>query len=181
MVVCAGRNETFDFAYPIGVGLIESAMNLTQLALQKKPKYLLFIGTAGSYGNHKIFDIIHSQTASNIETGFLDDSCYTPLENKISAQVEHDVSHETLNIVNSSNYITTNVISANKFITLGLELENMEFFSILNVAKKYSIPVSGIFIVTNYCNKDAHKDFLQNHEKAKQLLTKYMKEYNGKK
>lgn len=181
MIICAGRNETFNFAYPIGVGLIESAINLTQLALQDKPNFLLFIGTAGSYGDHKLFDIIHSQTASNIETGFLDNSCYTPLENKIYANNEDNVSHETLNIVNSSNYITTNVISAKKFLTLGLKLENMEFFSVLNVAKKYSIPVAGIFIITNYCNENAHKDFLQNHEKAKQLLTKYMKEYNGKK
>ncbi|MDD4855510.1 MAG: purine-nucleoside phosphorylase, partial [Sulfuricurvum sp.] len=31
MIVCAGNNETFDFALPIGVGLVESAMNLTRL------------------------------------------------------------------------------------------------------------------------------------------------------
>ena len=181
MIVCAGRNETFDFAHPIGVGLIESTINLTRIALLDKPDFFLFIGSAGSYGNHNVFDIVTSKTAANIELGFLDDKCYTPLEKEISAEDNQNVPRETLNIVNSSNYITTDSISSKKFLTLGLELENMEFFALLNVAKKYDILVTGIFVVTNYCDANAHKDFIKNHTKAKQLLTKYMKEYNGKK
>ncbi len=180
MIVCAGREERFDFAYPVGVGLVESCMNLTRLALFDKPDFLLFIGSAGSYGNHKIFDIVSSKTASNIEIGFLDDRCYTPLENVISSEERQDVPRETLSIVNSSNYITTDSVSSKKFLTLGLELENMEFFSLLTVAKEYDIPVAGIFIVTNYCNANAHNDFIQNHSKAKQLLTQYMKSYREK-
>ena len=71
MIVCAGRNETFDFAQVIGVGLIESAINLTKKCMLNKPDFILFIGTAGSYGNHKVFDIIESRKASNIELSFL--------------------------------------------------------------------------------------------------------------
>lgn len=181
MIICAGRNETFDFAHPIGVGLIESTINLTRLALFDKPDFLLFIGSAGSYGNHNIFDIVTSKTAANIELGFLDDKCYTPLENVVSAEDNQNVPRETLNIVNSSNYITTDIVSSKKLLTLGMELENMEFFALLSVAKEYDIPVAGVFVVTNYCDANAHKDFMTNHKKAKQLLTKYMKEYNGKK
>ena len=58
MILCAGRNETFDFAKPIGVGLIESAINLTKLVLEEKPAFLFFVGTAGSYGRYKIFDVV---------------------------------------------------------------------------------------------------------------------------
>jgi len=180
MIVCAGRNETFDFAHPIGVGLIESSINLTKLALFDKPDFLLFIGSAGSYGNHKIFDIVHSKTATNIELGFLDDKCYTPLKNEISAEENQNVSRETMNIVNSSNFITADSVSSKKFLTHGLELENMEFFALLSVAKEFDIPAKGIFAITNYCDANAHKDFIKNHKKAKQLLTQYMKEYNGK-
>ena len=176
MIVCAGRNETFDFARPIGVGLIESAMNLTQICLEEKPKFLLFIGSAGSYGNHKIFDIITSKTASNIEVGALEEKCYTPLDSILPIQYKDNVSCETLNIVNSSNYITTDSVSAKKFLTKGLELENMEFFSLLNIAQKFKIGVLGIFVVTNYCDEKAHHDFIKNHKKAKQLLTKYLEE-----
>ena len=181
MIVCAGRNEIFDFAHPIGVGLVESTMNLTRLALFDKPDFLLFIGSAGSYGNHKIFDIVTSKTAANIELGFLNDKCYTPLENVVSAEENQNVPRETLNIVNSSNYITTDSVSSEKFITLGLELENMEFFALLSVAKEYDIPVAGVFIVTNYCNTNARKDFMNNHKQAKQLLTQFMRNYRGKK
>ena len=81
MIICAGRNETFPFAHPIGVGLIESAINLTRMCLFDKPDYLLFVGSAGSYGNHRILDIVESKRASNIELGFLTQSAYTPLDN----------------------------------------------------------------------------------------------------
>ena len=80
MIVCAGRNETFDFAQEIGVGLIESAIKLTKICLSEKPKSLLFIGSAGSYGKYEIFDIIESRQASNIELSYLISSSYTPLD-----------------------------------------------------------------------------------------------------
>ena len=49
--------------YRNNVGLIETTMNITRLCLFDKPEFLLFVGTAGSYGNHKIFDIVESKTA----------------------------------------------------------------------------------------------------------------------
>ncbi|OQX58874.1 MAG: purine-nucleoside phosphorylase, partial [Helicobacteraceae bacterium 4484_230] len=103
MIICAGNNETFDFATPMGVGLVEMAMNLTRLCLFDKPEFLLFVGSAGSYGNYRIFDIVESKTASNIELSFLQKKAYTPLDNIICAKEDkkEDV------IVNSSNYIST--------------------------------------------------------------------------
>ena len=50
----------------------------------------------------------------------------------------------------------------------------MEFYAVVKVAQKFNIPVRGIFIVTNYCNKNAHKEFLQNHKEAMQKLTEYI-------
>ncbi|MBA1437648.1 MAG: purine-nucleoside phosphorylase [Epsilonproteobacteria bacterium] len=171
MIICAGNNETFDFATPMGVGLIESAMNITRLCLFDKPEFLLFVGTAGSYGDAKIFDIIESKTAANIELGFLDNCAYTPLDNVVSTNAQNikDV------IVNSSNYITTCGDKAKKFLKYGIGIENMEFFSVLQVAKEFEIPAGGVFCVTNYTNTNAHQDFLKNHEKAKALLALHVK------
>ena len=171
MIVCAGNSESFEFATPIGIGLIEAASNLTRLCLFDKPEFILFIGSAGSYGKHNIFDIVESKTAANIELAFLEKKGYTPLDNVISAQTEDkkDV------IVNSSNYITTDFDLAQKFNTLGIELENMEFFSVVKIAQEYNIPVGGVFCISNYCNKSAHQDFMQNHAKVKELLTLHVK------
>ena len=58
---------------------------------------------------------------------------------------------------------------------MGVEIENMEFFSILKVAQEFDIPAGGVFCITNYTNKDAHSDFMKNHTKAKELLTQYVK------
>ncbi|WP_331774957.1 phosphorylase family protein [Sulfurospirillum sp. 1612] len=172
-ILSAGHNELFDIATPVGIGLIQSSITLTQLILEQKPKSLIFIGTAGSYGSCKPFDLLISHTATNIETGFFSNTCYTPIQNKI-ASIPLNVSCETTNsvscIINSSNYITTNKPLGIKYENLGIKAENMEFYAILTVAKKFNIPAMGIFVVTNYCDNNAHTDFIKNHEKAKSIL-----------
>ncbi|RBQ28802.1 phosphorylase family protein [Aliarcobacter vitoriensis] len=171
MIISAGRNETFPFSTSIGVGLIETSINLTRMCLFNKPEYLLFIGSAGSYGDFKVFDIVESKKSSNIELGFLTQSAYTPLDNVIESD-NNFVKNDT--IVNSSNYISTDDKLTKEFLDYGVGIENMEFFSVLSVAKEFKIPVAGIFVVTNYTNKDAHKDFLENHKIAMDKLTNYL-------
>ncbi len=171
MIICAGNNENFDFATPMGVGLIETAMNLTRLCLFDKPEFLLFVGTAGSYGEANIFDIIESKTAANVELAFLNDDAYTPLDNVIST----NTTNKKDTIVNSSNYISTNAELAKKFLNLGIGIENMEFFSVLKVAQEFNIPAGGVFCVTNHTDKNAHEEFVKNHDKAKALLSLHVK------
>jgi nucleoside phosphorylase len=171
MILCAGNNETFDFATPIGVGLIDAAINLTRIVIEEQPDFLLFVGSAGSYGNIELFEIVESSAAGNIELSLITHSAYTPIDNTIY----HDsVSRETSVMVNCSNYITTDMEVAAEYQKLGFELENMEFFSLLKVAENFEIPAYGIFVVTNYCDENAHELFLENHEKAKALLTDYL-------
>ncbi len=171
MIICAGNNETFEFATPTGVGLIETAMNLTRLCLFDKPEFLLFVGSAGSYGRHNIFDIVESKTASNIELAFLSSDAYTPLDNVISTNAEEkkDI------IVNSSNYISTNKRLTKKFLNFGVGIENMEFFSVLKIAQEFDIPAGGVFCITNFTDENAHDDFLKNHDQAKKTLEEYVK------
>jgi nucleoside phosphorylase len=170
VIICAGNNEVFDFATPMGVGLVEMSINLTRLCLLDPPEFLLFVGTAGSYGEAKIFDIVESKTAANIELCFLQKGCYTPLDNVITTNTQEKKEI----IINSSNYITTNKQIAQNFLRFGIGLENMEFYAFLNVAKEFNIPAGGVFCVTNYTDANAHKDFLTNHNKAKELLSQYI-------
>ena len=172
MIICAGNNETFDFAQPMGVGLIETAMNLTRLCLFDKPEFLLFVGSAGSYGKHEIFDIVESKTAANIELAFLQKKAYTPLDNVVSTNMDKTIKDV---IVNSSNYISTNEELTKKFLKLGVSVENMEFFAVLKIAQEFNIPAGGVFCITNYTNKNAHEDFVKNHAEAKKLLTLHVK------
>lgn len=201
MFVCA-RGENIGFAKEIGVGIVESSIELTALILRENPQYLIFIGSAGAYDKSvNLLDIFVSNSATQIESSFSKDESYTPLDNKIEI-----VSYETLQnqsadsrkdfgkdssanfganlttnlsaildshnfaIVNSSNYICTDEIFARKMSSAGIALENMEFFAILKVADYFKIPALGIFCVTNYCDKNAHSDFLANHKKARDLL-----------
>ena len=172
MLVCAGDIEQVKGALPIGIGLVNSAMNLTRFCMLTPPEFILFVGTAGSYGNCKPFDIIHSKVAANVEQGFLKKTCYTPLDNIVSAS--DDVSHET--IVNSSNYITASKEISQEYLKLNLELENMEFYSVLSVAREFKIPVGGLFVVTNCCYENAHEEFKANHKEAIAKLENYLEQ-----
>jgi len=171
MIICAGNNETFNFAQPMGVGLVETAMNLTRLCLFDKPEFILFVGTAGSYGDAKLFDIIESKTAANIELAFLSNDAYTPLDNVVTTNVTNtkDI------VVNSTNYISTNESLTKNFLKFGVGIENMEFFAVLQVAKEFDIPAGGVFCITNFTNTNAHEDFMKNHERAKELLSEHVK------
>jgi len=171
MIICAGNNENFSFATPMGVGLIETAMNITRLCLFDKPEFLLFVGTAGSYGEKKIFDIVESKTASNIELAFLTNDAYTPLDNVVTTNTANvkDI------IVNSSNYISTNEELTKNFLKFNVGIENMEFFSVLRIAQEFNIPAGGVFCITNYTNNNAHEDFLKNHDQSKILLEEHIK------
>ena len=175
MIICAGRNETFPFATSIGVGLIESTINLTRICLFDKPDYILFVGSAGSYGEHNILDIVQSRSASNIELSFLNDDSYTPLDNVLKSENKM-VKDET--IVNSSNYISTNETLTKNFKQYGVGIENMEFFALMSVAKEFDIDIAGIFVVTNYTNEKAHQDFKANHKEALDKLIQFLEEKN---
>jgi len=177
MIICAGKNEIFPFATTVGVGLIESAMNLTRLCLFDKPDYILFIGSAGSYNSdkYKIFDIIESSNSSNIELSFLKDDAYTPIDNVLKCE---DIKFKSDTIVNSSNYISTNFNLTKEFNSYGIGIENMEFYSIVKIAQEFEIDVKGIFIITNYTDKNAHQDFISNHNKAMDKLVSYLEKKN---
>jgi len=173
MIVCAGKSESFPFATSIGVGLIESAMNLTRLCMFDKPDYIVFIGSAGSYGDHDIFDIVESSSAANLELSFLDGNSYTPIDNVLKCE---DPKLQSETIINSSNYITTNDRLGKEYLQYNIGLENMEFFSVVKIAQEFEIDVKGIFVVTNYTNKDAHKDFISNHKVGLDKLISHLEE-----
>ncbi len=175
MIVSAGKNETFPFAKSLGIGLVESAINLTKICLFDRPEYILFIGSAGSYGKYNIFDIIESKNSSNIELSFLENFSYTPIDNAIKIDTKLTSSQI---VVNSSNYISTNKNLSKEFLDFSIDLENMEFFSVLSVAKEFEIPAFGIFVVTNYTDENAHSDFIKNHKEAMLILVEYLEEKN---
>jgi len=167
LFICAGDIEEFDFAKSVGIGMVDVAINLTRICLFDKPDFIAFVGSAGSYGkNHNIFDIVESRASANVELSFLENNSYTPIDNVLAL--------DNSPIVNSSNYITKNYDLAQKFLKHKIELENMEFFSVMRVAKEFELPVIGVFVVTNYCNESAHSDFLKNHEEAKKRVREYV-------
>jgi len=173
MIVCAGEIEQFSFATPIGIGITKAAINTTKIILQNRPKSILFAGTAGSYGNADIFDLLLSNSAKNIEISALEGKSYTPIDLNVTTVIPPIVSRETFPsvCVNSSHYISIDSSTCKDFLSKNCEIENMEFYGFLSAAYEYKIKAFGLFCVTNYCNSHAHSDFINNHNRAKEILT----------
>ena len=171
LIVCAGAMESFEFAKAIGIGLVESAINLTEilLNLDNLPKKIIFIGSCGLYTDDKLLEIYKSNLAFNYEIAGIIGVGYTPI---ISNKPQ--VSQET-NRINSSNFITKSRDISKKFKNLGFIAENMEAYSVQSVANKFNIDFEFILCATNYCNENAHNDFIQNYPKAKKIIIKYLK------
>ena len=139
--------------------------------LNALPSEIIFIGSAGLYKNGEVFEIYESSVAANIEISSLENKSYSPIESEIASIVPRGTCK-----VNSSNFITTDQNLAHKLFDRGYFLENMEFFAVLKVAQKFQIPAYGIFVATNFCDENAHEDFIKNHEQAKKELEKYLKQ-----
>ncbi len=171
MFLCAGRTEQFSFAKPIGVGLVEAAIGSTLIA-QNTKEPLIFIGTAGSYNeiDTPIGSLCFVKKATQLEL-----RGETPIEQIIQSVLPPIVSHETIfKTCNSSTYITTNQNDADEFYKKGLQIENMEIFSVLSVANKFGLSAYGILYITNLCNENARKDYLKNLPLAKMSLQKLL-------
>ena len=139
--------------------------------LSALPSEIIFVGSAGLYKDGQIFEIYESSAAANIEISSLENKSYSPIESGIASIVPRGTCK-----VNSSNFITTDQNLAHELFDRGYFLENMEFFAVLKVAQKFLIPAYGIFVATNFCDKNAHADFIKNHEQAKKELEKYLKQ-----
>ena len=139
--------------------------------LNALPSEIIFVGSAGLYKDGEVFEIYESSDAANIEISSLENKSYSPTESEIASIVPRGTCK-----VNSSNFITTDQNLAHKLFDRGCFLENMEFFAVLKVAQKFQIPAYGIFVATNFCDKNAHADFIKNHEQAKKELENYLKQ-----
>lgn len=171
MILCAGKMETFAFAQPIGIGMVQATINLTKLILMAKPDNLIFVGSCGSFGEHEVGEIITSSCACNIENAVFTHNAYTPIDNLICME-NGNVSRET--IINSSNYITRDKDLWKHYKQKNIGAENMEFFAIMSLAKEFALPCMGVFVVTNFCDCNAHEDFIKNHKKCMQTLSSYV-------
>lgn len=188
-----------------GVASIMDELTSEQ-SVANKPDKIIFIGTCGLYqkGNKKglnavnlsengkmkanlgaknlasesqkplkLLEIYESAHCFNVEASKLTNAFYSPAE----CEINLNVSYETKKC-NSSNYICTDENVAARFADLGLELENMESFAVMSVAKRFGISATCFLCATNFCDKNAHQSFLQNHAQAKKNLEHFLQEKN---
>ena len=94
MIISAGRNEIFDFALPMGVGLVDMSINLTKFICENRqslPSEIIFVGSAGLYKEGEILKIYESRSAANCEISALYKNSKSPINNENLARTSTNV------------------------------------------------------------------------------------------
>lgn len=95
--VCAGNGEEFSFATPIGVGLVDSTITLSNLLAKGDIGRVIFVGSCGLYDENKeLLKLYQASTVSNTEFGSLVGSFYSPIKLSLSTGAIHKFSKEEL-------------------------------------------------------------------------------------
>jgi hypothetical protein len=165
LLITAGNGEVIEGAVPVGVGLVDSSIGLAKLLSSPEGRgvtEIFFLGTIGSYGRLKPLQLVKSRRGVQIEPSHLFHNSYTPIDLKIEGG-------EGV-WINSSNYITTSPMVARRFLQMGIEGESMEFYALLRTAQLFDLPLTGIFVVTNYTSPTAHLQYRRNLPIALQKL-----------
>lgn len=176
-VLGAGANKPDKIIFIGTCGLYQKddkkGLNALNLSENGKIKENLGAKNLASEKPLKLLEIYESAHCFNVEASKLTNAFYSPAE----CEINLNVSYETKKC-NSSNYICTDENLAAMFVDLGLELENMESFAVLSVAKRFGISATCFLCATNFCDKNAHQSFLQNHAQAKKNLEHFLQEKN---
>jgi len=173
--VCAGRTEVFEFAKSVGVGMVEAALGVAEILRESKFDEVVFVGTCGLYDKRdellKIYEVFKVE---NLEMSGVLSLAYSPLfemTEKIKSVIKTpNVSRETFN---SSNFITTDAKTAQKFSSFFVG-ENMELYGVKVACERAGVAWRGILCATNYCDQNAHKNYVKNIKEAKKRLEKYI-------
>ena len=176
---CAGANKPDKIIFIGTCGLYQKGdkKGLNALNLSENGKIKENLGAKNLASENQkplqLLEIYESAHCFNVEASKLTNAFYSPSE----CEINLNVSYETKKC-NSSNYICTDENVAARFADLGLELENMESFAVLSVAKRFGISATCFLCATNFCDKNAHQSFLQNHAQAKKNLEHFLQEKN---
>ena len=120
-----------------------------------------------------LLEIYETRHAFNVEASSFLGDFYSPA----ACEINLNVSYETKKC-NSSNYICTDEKVAARFAAMGLELENMEAFAVLSVAAKFGVEAVCFLCATNFCDSQAHQNFIKNQAQAKKNLENFLQEKN---
>ncbi len=167
------KDLTHTLIQSLGIGFLNSALNLEKLIQVQAITEIIFIGTAGSYTDSlEIGEIVTVSSSSALNLGAVLELAYVPTKQE----------HFDLNIFEgfksaqcfSSLEISRQEIIAEKLIAQNQSekylVENMELYGIAAVAKRHEIPLRALLGITNYINPNAHEDWKANNLEVSKKL-----------
>lgn len=97
LFICAGGNEGFSFATPVGIGLVDASIGLSTLLSRGGVGRLIFIGSCGLYDTKlPLLDIYQASHAANTELASLVGNFYSPLKLSVPCGVKCKPTKEQL-------------------------------------------------------------------------------------
>lgn len=163
------ESEGLEICYT-GIGKVNAAIAITQAIVEKKPKYVVNLGTAGS-AKFKTHDVVECsafvQRDMDISPlGFkIGETPLDPIPGKIAVET---LSQFPKGVCGTGDSFE---VGAPR---LACDLVDMEGYALAKACKKLNVPLISVKYITDGSDKDAHKDWVANLlPGAKKLLEVY--------
>lgn len=157
----------------LGIGFLDSALNLEKLICSNTITEIVFIGTAGSYNKAlSIGEIVSINSTAALNLGAVLGLAYVAGKQE-SFELEVFKDFKPAKCFSSLEISREEIIaekliaqnSADKFL-----VENMELYGVAAVAAKNKIPLKSLLGITNYINPNAHEDWKANNLSVSEKL-----------
>jgi len=162
---------------PVGIGAVEAAAGAATALARQAPGAVVFVGTAGSYGETPSLDAVAIARELHLASGSVTASrAYFPepmrrraaadttlrralVEAGGGAAIEADVA-SPLGITSSR------PLAARLAATTGATVENLEAFAVARAAAEAKVPFGAVLGIANRVGPAAHRQWLQHRETA---------------
>ena len=159
-VVSAVRDELGGLdGVPLGVGVVPAGIATAALLARERPDGVIFVGTAGAYGDIPIGTVVTARTVGLVSGTATLGLGYVPLAPPpLTTQLHADA---PLVDVATLVAITTDVALAAR-IGVTWQIEHMEAYGVAAACAAAGVPFGAVFGVTNRVGPDAHAEWRAN-------------------
>lgn len=167
-----------------GVGPVAAAFGLTHFLEDHQPKLIISVGTAGFVNQSlKIADVVRVGSV-HVQSG--SDHCYTAqpikrlnLQHKKFAAKPYSTALSDFKLVDcfAPQEITASLELKEILAQKGHDVEHLETYAYVFVAKKFRIPILSFLAMTNQVGPGAHAQWAKNEKRALGAYGKTVKSF----
>ena len=155
---------------PAGIGAVDAAAGAAQAIARTRPRLIVFVGTAGSYGESPpVGAVTVARRILLASTAVLRDEAYLPgpMPHELTADAGLRRALRRAGRVHGADVATTLGITkrrslATRLGATGATVENLEAFAVARAAARAELPFAAVLGIANRVGPQAHREWRAN-------------------